>query len=86
MNNKHKKILYEIFKNPVSKKVKYKDIESLLKHLGCEIVEGDGSKVRFRYNKHRYAFHKPHPQPDVKTYVILDLREFLKQIGGYDEI
>lgn len=50
MNNKQHKILENIFKNPVQSNVKWTDIETLLKSLGAEIAEGNGSRVRFALN------------------------------------
>ena len=47
MNNKHKKTLAAVFRNPVSGTLDWADIEALLIAVGAEVVEGSGSRVRF---------------------------------------
>ena len=46
MNTKHRKVLAEIFKNPVSSKVRWSDIEMLFNGFDAKITEGSGSRVR----------------------------------------
>ena len=46
MNAKQQKIYDKIFKNPVQSDIEWQDIESLLKSLGAEISEGNGSSVK----------------------------------------
>jgi len=46
MNKRHQRTLEVIFKKPVQSGVDWKDCESLLEHLGSEISEGNGSRVR----------------------------------------
>lgn len=81
MNNKQQKILNEIFKRPITKSLKYKDLESLFKHLGCTIKEGNGSRVRIVYAHRGFNYHRPHPNPTVHPHVIKDARAFLELIG-----
>ena len=40
----------EIFKNPVQSDIEWQEIESLLKSLGANISEGNGSRVRIELN------------------------------------
>jgi hypothetical protein len=47
MNSKQRKILEAIFREPVSGSIEWSAIESLLVAVGCEIIEGNGSRVRF---------------------------------------
>jgi len=42
----HDKILQAIFAEPVRASINWSDIESLLGHLGAEVSEGAGSRVR----------------------------------------
>jgi len=81
MNSKQKRILILVFKDPVSASVVWKDIESLLVSVGAEVIEGNGSRVRFYKDGVIASFHRPHPKKEAKPYQVKDARNFLKQIG-----
>lgn len=81
MNSKHRKTLTAIFTDPVSAKVEWAAIESLLVAAGCTVLEGSGSRVKFVRDKFIIAFHRPHPAKEAKRYQVRDAREFLKQLG-----
>lgn len=81
MNSKQKKALAAIFKDPVSGSVEWADIESLLIAVGCELIEGSGSRVRFRHGAEIESFHRPHPAKEAKRYQVRAAREFLIRIG-----
>lgn len=57
------------------------DIESLLIALGAEIIEGSGSRVRFRKGEEIELFHRPHPTKEAKRYQVVATRNFLIRIG-----
>jgi len=81
MNSKQKRTLVLIFKDPVSSSVVWKDIESLLISVGAEVIEGNGSRVRFHKEGIIASFHRPHPKKEAKPYQVRDARVFLKQLG-----
>lgn len=81
MNSKQRRILEAVFTDPVSASIDWSDIESLLVSVGCETIEGNGSRVRFSYEGIIAAFHRPHPEKEAKKYQIKDAREFLSKIG-----
>ena len=81
MNGKQKKTLAAVFATPVSGTIAWADIESLLVAVGCTIVEGSGSRVRFAFKDHIASFHRPHPTKEAKRYQVKDARDFLLQIG-----
>ena len=81
MNSKHRKTLNAIFTDPVPSSIAWKDIESLLIAVGAELIEGNGSRVRFNKEETIATFHRPHPQKEAKPYQVRDARYFLKQIG-----
>jgi len=81
MNSKHGKTLEAIFSEPVPKSMQWSRIESLFVALGAEIIEGDGSRVRFVLNEVVGSFHRPHPHKEAKPYQIRDARHFLEQAG-----
>lgn len=81
MNSKQRKILNAVFTDPVSPSINWDDVERLLLACGCELIEGNGSRVRFAYAKQVASFHRPHPDRHAKRYQIRDVREFLTRIG-----
>jgi hypothetical protein len=81
MNSKQKKTLAAIFKEPVSATIEWSAIESLLVAVGCRVIEGSGSRVRFESRGIIGSFHRPHPENEAKRYQVRDAREFLIKIG-----
>lgn len=81
MNSKQKKTLTAVFKTPVLATIAWADVESLLLAVGCETVEGDGSRVRFRRGEEVASFHRPHPEKEAKRYQVREARDFLERIG-----
>ena len=80
MNSKQKKTLKAVFANPVSSSIAWKDIESLLIAAGSEVIEGNGSRVRFCSNGIVASFHRPHPKKEAKPYQVKDARSYLIQL------
>lgn len=81
MNSKQRKALEAIFANPVDGALEWSRIESLLVAVGCRVIEGNGSSVTFEKGGVRAYFHRPHPQREALRYRVLDVRQFLQQIG-----
>jgi hypothetical protein len=81
VNSKQKKTLAEIFEIPPPSDVEWGAIESLLKSLGAEISEGNGSRVRIKLNGVRAVFHRPHPQKITDQGALKSMRRFLENAG-----
>jgi hypothetical protein len=81
MNSKQKRTLIAIYTDPVSCSLAWKDIESLFVSLKAEVIEGNGSRVRFHKDGVIASFHRPHPKKEAKPYQVKDARIFLKQLG-----
>lgn len=81
MNSGQRKTLAAIFATPTPKNLAWIDIESLLAALGCEICEGNGSRVAFRRGGLKADFHRPHPGKEAKPYQVRDVRDFLIRLG-----
>lgn len=81
MNSKHVKTLKLIFTKPTPATLEWARIESLLVAVGCRVIEGRGSRVRFEYNGVIVAFHRPHPEKETKPYQVEMARDFLTNIG-----
>jgi len=81
MNSKQRRTLLAIFADPVSGTIAWNDIESLLVAVGCKVIEGNGSRVRFAFSGEVESFHRPHPDKEAKRYQVRAAREFLTRIG-----
>jgi hypothetical protein len=76
----HRPTLEAIFTTPVPGGIKWPEIEAPFKHLGCEITEGRGSRMRVSLNG-QDAVHRPHPPPDTDKGAVKVVRRFLKSVG-----
>jgi len=81
VNNTHQKTLAAIFGDPVPSSMEWRKIEALLVVLGAQIVEGNGSRVRFVLNGEIGTFHRPHPNKEAKPYQVRDARVLLQNAG-----
>ena len=63
------------------KTMMWADIEALLLAIGCEVIEGDGSRVRFIRGDFIAYFHRPHPRKEAMPYQIRDVKTFLTKLG-----
>ncbi len=61
--------------------MEWRKIEALFIALGAQVIEGNGSRVRFELNGVVASFHRPHPQKEAKPYQVRDAKEFLSQAG-----
>ena len=82
MNGTHRKTLEKILADPVNGNVDWLRVESLLKALGCRLVEGAGSSVTFELNGRKLTLHRPHPGKEALRYRVLAVREFVQRIGA----
>ena len=81
MTAKHQKTLVLIFENPIRSDVNWADIIALLQHIGAEISEGKGSRIRIALNGIRAVFHRPHPGKETDKGALKSMRRFLVQTG-----
>jgi predicted HicB family RNase H-like nuclease len=63
MRTKHRNTLATIFTDPVSARIRWRDIEALFRALGGELVEGRGSRVTVFLGEAKATFHRLHPRP-----------------------
>jgi hypothetical protein len=81
MNSRQKKTLKAIFADPVSPAIAWDSIENLLVAVGCRVIEGRGSRVRFVRDDMIESFHRPHPAREAKRYQVLAARAYLARLG-----
>ena len=80
MNTKHQNTLKTVLSIPTPKNVLWSDVEALFIAIGCKVVEGRGSRVRFLHvEKGIWAtFHRPHPAKEAKSYQVKAAKNFLE--------
>ena len=81
MNNRQARTFKAIFADPVSGTIEWASIEGLLVGVGCRVIEGNGSRVRFERDGVIASFHRPHPAKEAKRYQVRDAREYLIKLG-----
>ncbi|MDP2752343.1 MAG: type II toxin-antitoxin system HicA family toxin [Rhodocyclaceae bacterium] len=81
MNATHSNTVTAIFAEPVSKSLAWRRIEAMLAAMGCQVIEGNGSRVRFEKDGMIATFHRPHPAKEAKPYQVRDVRQFLENLG-----
>lgn len=81
MKRKHTKTLAAIFTRPVPGSIQWGDIEALLKALGAEVEEREGSRVAIVLFGEVRVFHRPHPTPDTDKGAVASLRKWLEANG-----
>jgi hypothetical protein len=81
MSHKHKRVLGAILQEPVSGNIHWRDIESLLHHLGAEMEHGHGARVRILLNGVEGTLHRPHHSGVCGKHDIRHIREYLGAAG-----
>ena len=81
MKAKHQKTLQLLFSHPVSGNIRWADIEALLKALGAEFSEAEGSRVCVRLFNDRRVFHRPHPLPNTDKGAAASIKKWLENNG-----
>ncbi len=81
MSAKHRKTLVAIFAKPTSGSMVFADIEALVKSLGGEVLEREGSRVKLVLNGIEWRCHRPHPGKEARRYQVEEAREFLERAG-----
>ena len=82
------KLIEDKFK-VLSRDITYSEAVTLLNHYGYILDnkgKTSGSRVRFVQNGHcDILIHRPHPQKELKEYVVKDLKNIFEQEGFFDE-
>jgi hypothetical protein len=81
MNSKHRKMLEAIFTKPTQSGIVFVDIEALVKALGGEVLEREGSRVKIVLNGHDWRCHRPHPGKEARKYQVEEARELFERAG-----
>ncbi len=77
MSHKHEQVLATIFRAPISAYVHWRDVESLLHHLGARMEPHSGGRIHVTLNGHEGVLHHPHHSNVLDRSGIRHLREYL---------
>lgn len=81
MSHKHINLLRTIFQDPISANIHWREVESLLTHLGATIEPAHGARFRVVLNRMEGFLHHPHHGSECGRQDIKQLREFLAHAG-----
>ena len=82
MSHKHARLLKEIFHEPVSGNIHWRDIESLFRHLGAETITSHGAGLHLKLNGVEGMVHRPKHGRTCSKQDIRHLRQFLAAAGS----
>ena len=81
MSHRHGALIRTIFQDPVSANVHWREVESLLRHLGAEIETLSGNRIHMRLNHAEGVMHRPHHGNTLDRNAIRSLRGYLASAG-----
>ena len=81
MSHKHKRVLGSILQEPVSGNIHWREVESLLHHLGANIETGHGARMRIVINGIEGTLCRPHHSGVCSKQDIRHLRTYLLSAG-----
>jgi len=77
MSHKHDNLIRAIFHDPISGNLQWREVESLLRHLGSTVESLSGTRVRVKLNGHEGILHRPHGGNTLGRQDVQHLREYL---------
>jgi hypothetical protein len=81
MSHKHDNLIRTIFHDPVSGNIHWREVESLLHHLGATIEPLSGARLRVLLNRAEGVLHRPHHSNVLGRQDVQHLREYLARAG-----
>ena len=81
MSQRHQRVLDAIFAEPASGNIHWREVESLLKHLGASLESARGARLRVVLNGVEGALHRPHHSGLCTKQEIRHLRDYLVAAG-----
>ena len=81
MSHKHAHLMRSIFQDPLPANIHWREIESLLHHLGAEVEPSHGARFKVTLNKVEAFLHHPHNSSTCSKTDIKAIREMLSHAG-----
>jgi len=85
VSKKHQKVLSAIFSDHLSSNIHWKEIESLLSHLGAEFREGSGASLIAIIDGNEFTLHRCHHNTTMPKKSLHQLRRFLESVNIRDK-
>lgn len=78
MSHKHEHLIRALFREPASGNIHWRDVESLLRHLGATVEPLSGARLRVQLNGVEGILHRPHHHSSVlDRQGVHSIREYL---------
>lgn len=81
MSRHHANLIRSIYHDPPSRNLHWRDIESLLRHVGAQLEPISGARIRMTLNRAEDILHRPHHSNVLDAGSLLHLRGFLARAG-----
>jgi hypothetical protein len=81
MSHRHANLIRTIFLDPPNHNIHWREIESLLGHVGATLEPLSGARVRVTLNRMEEIVHRPHHGSAMPAQSIVHLRAFLARAG-----
>ena len=81
MSQRHVKLLRTIFHDPPSGNLHWREVESLLRHVGATLEPATGARVRVKFDRFEDILHRPHHSNVLDASGIAHLRQILARAG-----
>ena len=81
MSHRHAKLIRSIFHDPPSGNLHWREVESLLNHVGASLEPLSGARVRVSLNRMEDVLHRPHHSNVLDAKSLVHLRGFLARAG-----
>jgi hypothetical protein len=81
MSHKHDALIETIFREPVNTNIHWREVESLLGHLGADVEQIGGGRIRAQLAHAERVLHRPHHGSTLDRGALRELRGFLAAAG-----
>ncbi len=81
MSHKHLHTLEQVFRDPISSNLHWREVESLLDNLGAQVEPNHGARFKVVLNGHEFFVHHPHHGNELQRQDVKHLRECLAAAG-----
>jgi hypothetical protein len=77
MSHKHENLLNAIFHDPINSNIPWREVESLLHHLGATVESLSGTRIHIKLNGHEGTLHRTNHGSTLGREDVKHVREFL---------
>ena len=81
MNKRHQRILAAVFARPTRGTIAWTAFVGLMRALGADCEEAEGSRVRFMLRGEPVILHRPHPGRELRKYQVEQIRDYFERKG-----